>query len=280
MTTKSAFITAMGGAGVPFGPAKVFTRTASDVLTATAHGLETGAGPYKVMTAAADAPAGLVAAVFASTFMTGTTMIATDVLVVDGKSYTIEAAPADDGDVDLGDTDAETAANLAEAINQLLPAAASSYDLDTAPLTSVVAAISGAGASGAAAILTLRAATLDATLGNAIEVSSVDGTMIVDNATMENGADGTDYYIIRLTADTFSVATSKANALAGTVVAITDAGTGVHQLVPTVETLAESLEDVVVNFLTYQGARVLPADHNIAKFWQSAIDGTAAGDQA
>lgn len=41
---------------------------------------------------------------------------------------------------------------------------------------------------------------------------------------------GTDYYLVRVSATTARVATSLANAIAGTVVAFTDAGTGTHTL--------------------------------------------------
>ncbi len=40
----------------------------------------------------------------------------------------------------------------------------------------------------------------------------------------------TDYYVVRLSADTFGLATSRANALAGTKIDITDAGTGTHTI--------------------------------------------------
>lgn len=275
MTTKALFNTAMGGAKMPFGPKVEFVRSSGNILTATAHGFLTGAGPYKVMSNVADAPSGLVVAKHAETFMTGTTMIATDVLIVAGKSYTLEAAPADDGDVDVGATDAETALNIMHAINQDIDAAAATYDLDTVLNPTVLAVLNSVGAAGAAAVLVIKAKTLDATVGNAITLSSVDATMVVDNATLENGADGTDYFIIRLSADTFSLATTKVLAIAGTAQALADAGTGIHTLVPTVETLAEGLDDCLVNFLTHAGARVYPAADNIANFWGSAINGIA-----
>lgn len=41
---------------------------------------------------------------------------------------------------------------------------------------------------------------------------------------------GTDYYLVRVSATTARVATSLANAIAGTVIAFTDAGTGTHTL--------------------------------------------------
>lgn len=42
---------------------------------------------------------------------------------------------------------------------------------------------------------------------------------------------GTDYYAIRLTADTFSIATTLENALTGTAVVLTDAGSGTHTMI-------------------------------------------------
>lgn len=50
----------------------------------------------------------------------------------------------------------------------------------------------------------------------------------------------TDYWIIRLDADTFSIATSLANAIAGTAVPLSDAGTGTHTLSDTVTTARPS----------------------------------------
>jgi hypothetical protein len=187
MSTKSAFIAALGALRPLPGPT-TFVRSSGDILTATAHGLETGAGPYKVMNTNADAPSGLVVARHASTFMTGTAMIATDVLVVNGKSYTLIATPAADGDVDVGANDTVTLANIAAAINQDRDAGATSYDEATVPNPGVVARVTTANR------IDFFAETLDATVGNAIGVSSVDATMVVDNATMQNGAEGTDYF--------------------------------------------------------------------------------------
>ncbi len=281
MTTKALFMTALGGAKLPIGIPTEFVRTSGNVLTATAHGLETGAGPYKVMNNVADSPSGLVEAVHSSTFITATDPVATDVITIAGKAYTFIATPADDGDVDVGAATtvgtAKSMINLAAAINRDLLAAVGTYDLDTVRSDTVKAVVQDVAAT---TILKIMARTLDATLGDAIAVVSSDGTMVVDNATLENGADGTDYFIIRLSANTFSLATSKANALLGTAQALADAGTGINTLVRTTETLADALEDVLINHLTYTGTRVLPAAHNITKFWQAAIDGTAAGDQA
>lgn len=279
MTTKALFEAAWGDVLFPTGKSIEFTRTAANILTVTGHGLETGAGPYKVRTNIGDAPAGLTANVRASGTLTATTAVATNTVTIAGKVYTFEAAPAADGDVDVTIVDAHDMANLAHAINQNVDAAASTYDLDTVLNPTVFAELTSMGALGAVAVLTIYAKTLDATLGNAITLVSGQGTIVASGATLAGGIDGGDYFIIRLDADTFSLATTRALALAGTVVAITDAGTGIHTLVPTIETLSDALNDVVVNVLTRYGNKSATAAFNIAKFWQSAIDGTANGDE-
>ncbi|MEE8519342.1 MAG: hypothetical protein V3S98_09485 [Dehalococcoidia bacterium] len=275
MSTKAAFIAAMGGALLPFGSKQTFVRSSGDILTATAHGLQTGAGPYKVMTNAADAPSGLVVARHALTFATLTTAIATDVLIVNGRTYTFVAAPDVADDVDITIVDAHDAQNMADAINREVDAAATNYDLDTPPNDDVRATVTTSGALGAVAVLTIIAKTLDAAIGNAITLTSPDGTIVVDAAVLENGVSGQDYFIIRLDDNTFSLATTKALALAGTAQALADAGTGIHELVPTVQTLADAMEDVVVNVLTATGVRTMDATFNIAKYWRSVVDGTS-----
>lgn len=277
MTTKALFMTAMGGSLLPIGPRKTFTRSAANILTSVGHGLDTGAGPFKVMTNDADAPAGLVVARHSQTFATLTTAIATDELIIGGRTYTFVAAPTVADDVDVTTVDAHDAANMAAAINRDNDADGTTYDLDTPRNDDVKAVVTSMGALGAAAVLTLYAKTLDSVIGDAITTTSPDATIVVDAATLAGGASGTDYWIIKLTDDTFSVATTRALAEAGTAVAITDAGTGIHELVGTVNTLADSLEDVVNNFLTATGSRVLPAAFNQQKFWQAAIDGIASG---
>lgn len=269
MTTKTAFITAMGGSLIPMGSKKTFVRSSGNILTATGHGLETGAGPFKIMTAINDAPSGITVAKHARTFVVGNAVIAGDVLVAAGKSYTVTAIPAADGDVDLGANWPITMANFGAAINQDQDAGSTTYHEDTVSNDSIKAGLT------ADVRLDVVAKTLDAAIGNAITLASPDATLVVDNPTLENGASGTDYFIIRLDNDTFSIATSKVNALAGTAVTLTDDGTGIHKLVSTVQTLADALEDVVTNRLTYKGTRTLPADFNIASFWAAAINGTS-----
>jgi hypothetical protein len=52
----------------------------------------------------------------------------------------------------------------------------------------------------------------------------------------------TDYWLIRVSADTFKLASSLAFADAGTAIDLTDAGTGSHTLTPTAGTLAHSCQ--------------------------------------
>lgn len=272
MSTKALFITAMGVLR-PLPARPTFVRSSGNILTApAAHGLETGAGPYKVMNTNVDAPSGLTVAKYAQTFMTGVSMIATDVFEAAGKDYTLIATPAADGDVDVGANDSKTMANLASAINMegAVDAAATTFDEAMTANPTVRAFVTDIN------VLTVQARTLDASVGNAITASSVDSTMTVDNATLENGADGTDYWIIRLSDTTYSLATTKALALAGTAVALADAGTGINFLQATSETLAEALEDVLLQVLTYPGARSNLQERNVAKFWRAAIDGVAS----
>lgn len=266
MTTKVAFMTAMGGALVPLGPSREFTRTSGNILTSAAHGLQTGAGPFKVMTTNGDAPSGLVAAVRSSLDYTPATDVEDETVTIDGKVYTWKNSPSADGEVDVSATDSTAAENLAAAIN-LSAGAGTKYGVSMTGNARVFAEANGD-------VVTVYARTLDSTIGDAIEVAETAAGSWAGGATeLAGGASGTSYYVIRLTADTFSLATSKANALAGTAVAIADAGTGTHLLVSTVTTLAEALEDVLLNVLTATGRRTDVAAANIYNFWAAAIDG-------
>ncbi len=279
MTTKALFIAAKGGALLPFGPKVTFTADADDTCIASGHDLQTGAGPFKVMNNVADAPDGLVEAVHSSSFYTATSPVATDVVTINGKAYTFIATPAADGDVDVGAATtvgtAKSMINLAAAINRDILAAAGTYDLDTARNDDVKAVLTDVAAT---TVLRIVARTLDSVLGDAITLTSDDGTIVADNATLENGASGTDYWIIRIDANTFSLATSKALAEAGTAVDILDAGTGVTTLVSTVQTVADAADEVIANYLTKPGSRVIDPTYNIQKFWMAMINGSLFGD--
>ena len=268
MTTKALFQTAMGGAKVPFGPVMEFVRSSGNILTATAHGLETGAGPFKAKTTNADPPSGIDAAIASSLAYTPATDIEDETVTIDTKVYTWRDVPSTDGQVDVNAADATAAENLAAAIN-LGPGAGTLYGVSMTGNPNVEAAAVGD-------ICTVSAKTLDSAIGDAIAVAEASaGSWAGAAVLLENGADGDDLFIIRLDANTFSFATTHANALAGTVIALADAGTGVHTLVRTVDTLAEAADDVLLNRLTHPGTRVLLASDNIASFWQTLIDGFA-----
>lgn len=268
MSTKATFISTMG-TQIPI-RLTTFTRTSGNICTATAHGWQTGAGPFKVITSNADAPSGLTAAVRASLVYTANTDLANETITVNGKTYTYKAAPSADGEVDVGASDAESMENMAAAIN-MTPLA-----LDSGAYGVAMQANSAVHAFAAGDTLTVIANTLDKTTGEAIAVAeAAAGSWAGGGLLLTGGVDGTDYYIIRLTADTFSFATSKANAIAGTAVALADAGTGCHQVATTWETLAEALEDSLTERLTHVGTRTMPADRQIYDFWTACIDGVA-----
>lgn len=271
MATKDLFRVAFGGGKVPFGPVTEFARSSGNILTAFDSVLSTGAGPFKVMSTVA-VPAGLTASVHASLVYTPAIDMNGQTVTVDGKTYTwttdVTAAPAD-GQIDtaLG-MNPVAAGNLARAIN-LGEGAGAKYATPMTGNPNVTA-------SNDEAECCVEAKTLDALIGNTIGVSEVASGSWAGGATsLQGGVDGADYFIINLGKDIFSLATSKANADAGVAVEITDDGTGVHVLVQTVDTLAERLEDVLLNFLTATGARVIPRAENIIGFWQCAIDGVA-----
>lgn len=267
MSTKALFETALGGAQVPLGPCIPFVRTSGNVCTATAHGLQTGAGPFKVNTTNGDPPSGITATVRASLAYTPATDIEDETVTIDGKVYTWKNSPSADGEVDVDATNATAAENLAAAIN-LGAGAGTAYGVSMAENPDVTAE-----ASGDTCLVTAK--TTDAAVGNAIAVAeAAAGAWAGGGVNLTGGVDGVEYYIIVLTDDTFSLATSKANAIAGTAVALADAGTGVHDLVRTVSTLSSHLQDAV-DRLTSTGVVGIPAADRVKTFWSGAIDGIA-----
>ncbi|HET6417630.1 MAG TPA: hypothetical protein VFG22_15135 [Polyangiales bacterium] len=269
MTTQALFEAAMGGSLIPLKEIE-FARTSGDICTATAHGLATGAGPFKVTTTNADAPSGITVAAHSSLAYTPSTDVEDETVTVAGKVYTWKNAPSADGEVDVNADDKIAAENLAAAIN-LEPTVGTSYGAAMTANPTVFANVAPD-----TAVCTVYAKTLDATVGDAIAVAeSASGAWAGAGTVLANGASGTDYYVISLTDDTFSLATTKALAIAGTAVTLADAGTGTHFLVMTAKALATGLNDVLTNFLTATGTRCIPAADNVANFWATAIDGVA-----
>lgn len=271
MTTKAEFITAMGGALRPVGDPLQYVRTSGNVLTRAGHNYRTGVGPFKVMGTDNDPPAGLSHARYASAlYLASGAELANETITIDGVVYTFKATAAADGDVAVNAGAAAVALNLARAINASIESGGGNGFTYT-PHPTVKALATNT-------ICVALAKTLDADIGNAIVVSeAAAGDWNGAPGTLENGLTGTDYYIVRLTDDTFSLATSKANALAGVVVTLTDAGLGTQYLIKTWETIAETLDECI-GYLTANGVRVQDAAFNTKKFWMSAIDGTLLGD--
>jgi len=86
---------------------------------------------------------------------------------------------------------------------------------------------------------------------------STDGTVPTGLALLTN------YYIIKLTVDTFALATSLSNALASTVIDITAQGTGTHTITP---------QDVTPEF-GFDSQMTLPSDYNTIHKVTSDADG-------
>lgn len=97
---------------------------------------------------------------------------------------------------------------------------------------------------------------------------------LTTNGALPGGlATSTNYWMIVLSANTFRLATSKANALAGIAVEVQDAGSGTNQMRATVQTIADQMEQCLDEVLCFPGYREMPKDVNVNKFWVEAVQG-------
>ena len=113
-----------------------------------------------------------VGAVKASATLTGTSVIATDAVAVNGLTLTCVASGATSVQFNLGADDAATMANLAAAINA------------NTSLNGIVTA------SSALTVVTVSAAR-PGLMGNAITLTSADATIVASAAKLAGGVDGT-----------------------------------------------------------------------------------------
>ena len=81
----------------------------------------------------------------------------------------------------------------------------------------------------------------------------------------------TNYWAIRVDANTVKLATSEANALAGTAVDITDAGSGTSRLIGPFEPSGAIECDPDSGVLTLAGGIPLPSPARVVALWQSGI---------
>jgi hypothetical protein len=109
----------------------------------------------------------------ASGTLTFDTVIATDVVTVNGVTFACVASGADETEFNIGDDDTESAANAAATINAS----------ENAAIAGIVVATS------AAAVLTITAVR-PGLQGNAITIASVDSTITASAARLASGADG------------------------------------------------------------------------------------------
>lgn len=87
-------------------------------------------------------------------------------------------------------------------------------------------------------------------------------------------AAATDYWLIVVDANTVKFASSYANALAGTPVDITAAGSGTHTMQCTMQTLADIMQNNLNTVLTAPGNKDMEDDVNQTKFWGDAVYAT------
>lgn len=83
----------------------------------------------------------------------------------------------------------------------------------------------------------------------------------------------TDYWMIVVSANTFRLASSKANAIAGVAIEVQDAGSGTHNMRATMQTVADQMEQCLDEVLCFPGYRDMPKDVNVNKFWVEAVQG-------
>lgn len=116
----------------------------------------------------------LLGAVAASGTLTGTSVIATDVVIINGTSYTCVSSGATGNQFNVGASDTITMANLAATIN------ASS---DASGLYSATSAVN---------VVTVSA-VVPGKIGNAITLVSSDATIVASAGRLAGGAEGTSY---------------------------------------------------------------------------------------
>jgi len=141
---------------------KADPKTGANQLASLVSGMAGGAYDGKIELA--------IGAVAASATLTFDTVIATDVVVVNGVSIACVASGAGDDEFNKGSDDDESATNCAAAINES------------------VAGIVTASASGAVVTVT---AVEEGDGGNAITISSPDTTITASAARLASGVDGT-----------------------------------------------------------------------------------------
>jgi hypothetical protein len=187
---------------------------ARDEITEANHGLVTGQGPE--LLSGDDLPEGSPGTKadgnldFASAPLNG------EIVTIDSKVYTFQTTLTDvDGNVEIGASAATAIANLIGAIT--LGAGTYAASMTEHPTVTAVA-----GAPDSADVI----AKSPGVAGQVTSTTNVTGATW-EGATLLNGADA-NVWVIVVDANTYKLATSEANALAGTAIDFTDAGVGNH----------------------------------------------------
>ncbi len=208
---------------------------ATDLIDITAHNYLTGDGPFHV-SSTTDVPAGLnVAAVGILTL--GANAANTNTVTIDVKVYTFQTVLTDvDGNVLIGATASDSIDNLIAAIT-LGAGAGTTYATSMTLHPTVTAAVGAGDTMGATAKSEGSGANSIATTETLVTGSWADVTLL-------GGTDG-EVFISKVDDDSFKLASSRPNALAGTAIDITDAGVGTHTLDGTYNMVAAPAASVV-----------------------------------
>lgn len=176
----------------------------------------------------------------------------TETVVIDGKTYTFQTTLTDsDGNVQIGGDAEESRDNLIAAIN-LGAGSGTAYAASTTLHPTVAA-----GASGTDTLVAF--AKLGGTAGNDIEVSDTVTNADWDDGNLAGGTAAVDYFLRKVDDDVLQFATSRANALAGTVVDFGAPTAGNF----TISGTFNIVEDPSVSVLDGSGAVLLPQGQSI-----------------
>ena len=212
-------------------------------------------GPFHMVpenTFLAEVPGGLTPRFGRGVLTLAANVVQDNTVTIAGKEYLFRDAPNDsnDGEVDVGADADESISNLVAAIT-LGAGSGSAYAADTTLHPTVTAA------EGAGDTMNARAKVVGVA-GNVATIATLaDGDWAA--ATLLGGLDALDYFLVLPATGFISLALSRADALAGTVVDITDQGVGAQALSGIYSFAADPAASVVDG----SGAVLLPEGRDV-----------------
>jgi hypothetical protein len=245
MSTKSAFLTA-AIATTPISAALTFSapNTGTEEVTCTSHGKNTGFGPVRLYVTAEEGdalPTGLA--------------VDTDYWLIYGDANTVKFAAS------------EALAFKGTAVN-ITGAGQGTFTMKQVASNVLI----GAGK----AVTSPNTSTERATCTAHGKATGFGPVRLVpsnnaDDALPAGLAVNTNYWLIVVDANTIKFATTEANAIAGTAINLTGTGAGTFTVFCTMQTLADTLQDMLDTVLTFPGMRDMDKTTNQIKLWEAAV---------